>query len=469
MSLSKLYSDIVAKAAVDHDSPEIQDITSAMDELLHRLFSDEITGDHKELGFRVSLKLRCSSIQPCGSMTEKTSLWKSARRQGGERTYIEYDNLVVIDGVDSAIKIMPGDCQGCRMLRIGDHTLDCKLFVFSFLDAMYSRINNQCSCHDDSVGRHFENDRRDNRAHDCDLPIILYCRKHQNKCRDSRNDRPCSYCRIDRATGYLHIAKVADFNRENVKYSEHCSLVVYWTSHTGSLMAPNINTLELTERIKRLVIRVDILPAFVIPGNKDDVQSDLQRFAIPKICPRYDESTFMVSFCRYEWNAIHNAALEKHRQTFSIIKFLYGQFSYWTETDSYLKSYHAKVAFITHCETCTDDGEDCTRCLTDILQSLVEAYTSGSLDLPKFHALNTLNFKYIYDYDITYTHQLCISAMLSVVSELKNLAGDKQCNSQYRLRYVVDLIKRTCLAILEGKLCINETNGKPNFHRVCRR
>ena len=464
MSLSKLYSDIVAAAAVDHDSREIQDITSAMEELLNRLFSGVITLNDE--GYAKS-KFRRSSIQPCGSMAEKTSLWKSARRQGAERKYIEYDNLVLLDVIDDALEIMSGDCQGCRTLGCRKwHIGNFEYFVDLFLKAMYSRINDNCSCHDDSVDRHSENDSRDNRAHDCDLPIILYCRKHQNKCRDSRNDRPCSYCRIDRATGYLHIAKVADFNRENVKYSEDCSLVVYWTSHTGSLMAPNINTLELTERIKRLVIRVDILPAFVIPGNKDDVQSGLQRFAIPKICPRcrYNTSS-MVSYCRYEWNAIHNAASDKHRQTFSIIKFLYGQFSYWIETSRY-NSYHAKVAFINHCDACTDVGEDCTRCVIDILQSLVKAYTSRSLDLPRFHALKSLKYNYSDSYK--YILKLYLLSMISVVLELKNLADDKQCNSQYRLRHVVDLIKRTCLAMLDGKLRIEETHGKPKYHRVCR-
>ena len=440
MSLSKLCSDIIDKAAVDHGNREIKDITSALEILLKRLFSDEITVDYEELGFRRTLKFRCSSILPCGSMAEKTSLWKYTRRQGGERKYIEYDNLVLLDDVESGNKIRPGDedCQGCSTLYIVDYDS----FLDAFLDTMFSRIHTKCSCHDEPNDTCSDN--------------------------DSRDSRPCDYCRVDRRTGYLHIAKVADFNRRNVKYSEDCSLVVYWTSHTGSLMAPNIDTLQLTERIDRLVIRVDILPAFVIPGNRDDDESGLRRFVIPKDCPRCRYRGFMVSYCRYEWKAIHNAS-SMHKQAYSMLKFLYGQFSYWTETD-YLKSYHAKIAFITHCETCTDDRMDCTRCVTDILQSLVEAYTSESLNLPKFHGLRSLELMGRFSIPIdTYAidiSKLYILSMISVVSQLKNLAEDKQCNAQYRLRPVVDLIKRKCLALLDGKPDMQETHGKNLFHRV---
>ena len=440
MSLSKLCSDIIDKAAVDHGNREIKDITSALEILLKRLFSDEITVDYLELGFRRTLKFRCSSILPCGSMAEKTSLWKSTRRQGGERKYIEYDNLVLLDD----IKIRPGDedCQGCSTLYIGKHKVHYDSFLMAFLDTMFSRIDTKCSCHAEPNDTCSDN--------------------------DSRDSRPCDYCRVDRGTGYLHIAKVADFNRRNVKLSEHCSLVVYWTSHTGSLMAPNINTLELTEIIKRLVIRVDILPAlkFVIPGNRDDDESGLQRFVIPKTCPSCGVGLkrLMVSYCRYEWKAIHTDASSMHKQAYSMLKFLYGQFSYWTETDYYIKSYHAKIAFITHCETCTDDREDCTRCVINILQSLVEAYTSRSLNLPKFHGLRSLRLDY-HDHN-KYISKLYILSMISVVSQLKNLAVDNQCNPQYRLRPVVDLIKRKCLELLDGKLDLQETHGKSLIHRV---
>ena len=439
MSLSKLYCDIIAKATVDHSNPEIEDIKSAVEELLNRLVSGHIyMDDDYDDGYDdlpSTLTFRCSYLQPCGSMAEETALWKSVRRQEQESHFIEFDFLVVLDNQRHVVNIGPGDCQGCMKIYIGNYAVAYNRFADAFLTALYSRINAMCNCHVDSNATSSENDYHDS--------------------------RPCDQCRVDRTTGYLQIAKVAHLTPRNVKESEHCSLVLYWTNHTDSLLAPNIDTLHLTERIKRLVIRVDILPAFEITGNGDGDQSEIKRFIIPKECPRCGRYTFMVSFSMYEWNAIHNIASKKHKQSYKIIKFLYGQFIYWTEVDEYLNSYHAKVAFLTHCQTCTDEEEDCTRCVTEILQSLVEAYTSRYIELPEFHALKS---KWIgYNDRQGYNFKLCISSLLSVVSDLNSLAGNTQCNTQYRPCHVVDLIKRTCRELLDGKLDIEDIHGKFKF------
>ena len=372
MSVSKLCSDIVAKMAVDHGNREIQDITSALEELLKKLVTS-------------------SSLMLCGSMAEKTALWKFAQRQGVQRQFIEYDYLV-FRVVNNELQMKLRGCRGCRELHDGNIKLYNKDFFESFLADLYLTINTSC--------------------------------------------------RVKRDTGYLHIATVPHLNQSNVKYSEDCQLVVYWTSNTGTLMAPNIDTLQLTEKIERLVIRVDILPALVI---SEEIQPGLKLYVIPKRCPRC-RSNFMVSYCMYEWNAIHNNS-RKHIQAYSVIKFLYGQFSYWAESVKFHKSYHAKVAIIKHCETCNDE-KDCTECVTDILQSLVKVYTSESLKLPKFHVLGSLN---VGNADwAQYGFKLYIVSMKSVVSELKSLANDKQCSLQCRLRHVVDLIKRRCLELLDG-------------------
>ena len=475
MSLSKLYCDIVAMVAVDHSNPEIRDIKSAVEELVNRLVSGEINMDYKDYVFyiesRSTLTFRCSYLQPCGSMAEETALWKSVRRQGRESHFIEFDFLVVLDNQRHVVNIGPGKCQGCRKIYIGDRAVFYPDFAESFLTALYSRINTMCNCRVDSNVTSLENDNHDSRPCNYD-PSVLYCRIHGNKCNchresnvtslenDNHDSRPCDQCRVDRKTGYLQIAKVADLDPYDVKRSEHCSLVLYWTNHTDSLLAPNNGTLQLTERIKRLVIRVDILPAFEIPGNGDGDQSEIKQFIIPKGCPRCkDDFTFMVSYSMYEGNAIHNIVSKKHKQSYKIIKFLYGQFIYWTEVDWYLKSYHAKVAFLTHCQTCTDEEKDCSRCVTEILQSLVESYTSESIELPEFHALKSI----MVPYTDTYNFKLFISSLLSVLSDLNSLADNKQCNTQYRPCHVVDLIKWKCLELLDGKLDIEDRHGKFKF------
>ena len=362
----------------------------------------------------------------------RRQLYGSVRRQGRESQFIEFDFLVVLDNQRHVVNIRPGNCQGCRKIYIGDHAVDYEWFADAFLTALYSRINTMCNCRVESNVTSLENDNHDS--------------------------RPCDQCRVDRTTGYLQIAKVAHLTPRNVKESEHCSIVLFWTSHTDSLLAPNIDTLQLSERIKRLAIRVDILPAFDITGNGDGDQSEIKRFIIPKGCPEcVMYNTFMVSYSMYEGNAIHNKASKRHKQSYKIIKFLYGQFIYWTELDKYLNSYHAKVAFLKHCQTCTDEEEDCTRCVTEILQSLVETYKSGFLKLPEFHALKLSR---LID---TYCFELCISSLLSVVSDLNSLADNTQCNTQYRPCHVVNLIKRKCLEIMDGKLDIEDRHGKVKF------
>ena len=440
MSLSKLYGNIVAKAAVDHSNPEIEDIKSAVEELLNRLVSGDINIDYRDNYFRSTFKFRCSYLQPCGSMAEETALWKCVKRQGRESQFIEFDFLVVLDNQRHVVNIRPGDCQGCRKIYIGNYAVAYNRFADAFLTALYKRINTMCNCREVSNVTSSENDNHDSRS--------------------------CDQCRVDRTTGYLQIAKVADLTKNGVKRSEHCSLVLYWTNHNDSLLAPNIDTLQLKERIKRLVIRVDILPVFEILGNGDGDQTEIKRFIIPKGCPRcYTSYRFMVSYSMFEGNAIHNIVSKKHKQSYKIIKFLYGQFIYWTEEDQYLNSYHAKVAFLTHCQTCTDEEEDCTRCVTEILQSLVESYTSEYLELPEFHALESIQIDHNNDRH-RYSSKLCISSLLSVVSDLYSLADNTQCNTQYRPCHVVDLIKRKCLELLDGKLDIEDRHGKVKFQSM---
>ena len=440
MSLSKLYNDIVAKAKVNRSSREIEDISSAVEEMLERLVSGEIEMIIQTL----TLKFHKVDLEPCGSMAEHTSLWKSTRRQFRQRTFLEYDYLAVLQNEDKVVKIRGGGCQGCRRIYIGGRGLvarnrrlfggDKKLGSIdikgAFLAALYSRIHSRCSCCVDPDDTSSEDDRH--------------------------NSRPCTECTVVRDTGYLQIAKIPGFNRKNVQDSEHCTIVFHWTSRTDSLLAPNVETLQPTEKIKRLVVRVDLLPAFEFPSNRDGDQCGIKRFIIAKRCPRNGIGHFMVSYCMHELNAIKQVS-DQHRQSYIIIKFLYGQFIYWTGVDKYINSYHAKVAFLTHCQTCTDEQKDCTTCITEILQSLVEAYGSMSLRLPEFHPMENL---WAGEGDWP-AMQIPILSLIHVLSQLKSHIENYQCNSQYRPSHTVWLIKRTCRMFCEqGRPGIIDVDGK---------
>ena len=494
MSLSKLYDDIVAKAKVNRSSREITDISSAVEEMLTRLISGEIEINYDDHFQKQTLKFHKVDLEPCGSMTEHTSLWKSTRRQFRQNTFLEYDYLAILQNEDNVVKIERGGRPGCREIYTGDERLwpgDEEVragdFNEAFLDALYSRIHSRCSCCVDPGDTSSEDDRHDSIQCVNATPTVLYCRIHGSRCsccvdpddtssEDDRHDsRPCTECTVVRDTGYLQIAKIPDISRLNVKHSEHCSLVFYWTSRTNSLLAPNVETLQSTEKIKRLVIRVDLLPAFESLRNRDGDQCGIKRFIIAKRCPHcIGIGHFMVSYCMHEMNAIKHVS-DQHRQSYIIIKFLYGQFIYWTGVETYSNSYHAKVAFLTHCQTCTDEQKDCTTCITEILQSLVEAYRSESLILPEFHPVENLTTEgyadghrnlrfYSFDDDDRTAFQIPIFALLHVLSQLKSLNVNHQCNSQYRPSHVVGLIKRTCRMLCEqGRPGIVDVDGKsPN-------
>ena len=562
MSLSKLYDDIVTKANVNHSSREIEDICSAVEEMLERLVSGGIEIYHYEPSFRKV------DLQPCGGMAEQTSLWKKTRRQFRQNTFLEFDylavlqnedkvavlqnednvvvlqnednvavlqnednvavlqnedkvavlqnedkvavlqnedkvavlqnednvvvlqnednvavlqnednvavlqnednvavlqnevnvavlqnednwvvlqnednvevlqnednvavlqnedNVAVLQNEDNVVEIKGGGCQGCRGIYIGDRILSARYFNRVFLEELYSQIHSRCSCCVDPDDTTSEDDRHDS--------------------------RPCTECTVVKDAGYLQIAKIPDVSQRNVKHSETCSIVFYWTSQTDSLLAPMVETLQPTEKIKRLVIRVDLLPAFEFSSNRDGDQCGIKRFIIAKRCPYCIGLTRnMVSYCMHELNAISHVS-DQHRQSYIIIKFLYGQFIYWTGVDWCINNYHAKVAFLTHCQTCTDERKDCTTCITEILQSLVEAYRSKSLRLPEFHPMENLRFDRFGDDDMT-SFQIPILSLLHVLSQLKSPNENHQCNSQYRPSHVVGLIKRTNRMLCEQR------------------
>ena len=370
-------------------------------------------------GYKTTVKFREASLQPCGSMAEKTSLWKSIRRQDKENKFIEYDFLAVLNA-DNVVVITRGGNRCCRRIYSENKILHSIFFRDYFLSALYARIDSMCSCRVDLEDTMLEADRRD--------PILC-----------------AQCCTVVMNTGYLQIAKIPYISPDNVKAHEDCNIVFYWTS----LLAPNVESLELTEKIKRLVIRVDILPAFEVPENRDGDEARIKLFVIAKTCSNCGmRDCFMVSYCMHELNAIRHVS-EKHKQSYIIIKFLYGQFIYWTGAEEGLNTYYAKVAFIKHCQTCTDDQKDCTTCISEILQSLIVAYTSQFLDLPEFHPVKSLMFRRYDDTDMHYV-QIPILSLLHVLPKHKSHSENTQCNSQYRPCHVVGLIKRTCRILLEG-------------------
>ena len=64
--LNKLFEEVITKVSIDYASEEIQDIQTAVQSLLQRIV-DRVN----ERGM-----FKICRIQPCGSMAERTALWK---------------------------------------------------------------------------------------------------------------------------------------------------------------------------------------------------------------------------------------------------------------------------------------------------------------------------------------------------------------------------------------------------------
>ena len=236
MALDRLLPEILTNIAVDILSPEIRDITSALEELLKRFFDS--------LGRRYS-KFKVSNIQQCGSMAEGTALWKSVTRSNGrESKFIEYDYIAVMENSDNLLR-MRGTCRGCKDIysHLNRQTYSYLEFEAEFLSRLYSTITSLCSCHNANSE-----------------PV-------RSQSVERTTPRSCEYCKTVRNTGSLRLAAPGAAYR-TVKDCEHCSLVFYWDSNTSCLLAPDIDTLRLTEKMSRLVIRVDLLPAIAIHGHQ---------------------------------------------------------------------------------------------------------------------------------------------------------------------------------------------------------
>ena len=114
-TLHAFFDAVLANTAIDFDSPEVEDITAAVEELLDRYT--------RKLNESNDL-FQISHIQPCGSMVEKTAVWRSVRRVENssymDEKYFEFDFLAVLEKSDEiSLKEV---CPGCWTVDYRDET-----------------------------------------------------------------------------------------------------------------------------------------------------------------------------------------------------------------------------------------------------------------------------------------------------------------------------------------------------------
>ena len=332
------YENILRNAPLDFNNKEIQDIQTAVRQMLERVTVQMNT--EPESPFKISY------IQPCGSMEEKSSILKSRSYDyNGVRLtkYIEFDYLAIIDQPDDVR--LEGSCPGCHFgqksilkqddeFPLGD---DAEVVFHMQLGISTASLCSCFSLDEDAIS--FE-------------PA-------------NPNINGCSSCTVTMDTGCLTVMpKVLNCHLSG------CSLILLWTSYVSSLSDFDCNdTLQTTKQIKYLPIHIDFIPACKINGQQINGSNPL--FLVPKRCS-FCMYRCRLSDCLGEIEYFLNSVSEKHRKTYLIIKFI-------SQIFVLPPKYHLKIILFQHCKICSDTSEDYTTCVLSILRELVQSYENGVL------------------------------------------------------------------------------------------
>lgn len=395
MSLQKFFDDIVTNAAIDYGSDEIQDICCAVGELVRRYAEN-----FKEQG----LPFKILRIQPCGSMVEKTGMWKTkmtrVEDKGPFKTdeytpYLEFDYLAVFEK-SRDMTITAGRCSGCKTVngslgvnfyndlkRSGkidleeyDKKFDKEVLRNSpgainkmFKDSLRTSIVSLCGCF------HLEKYKPE-----------LFISNTYSVVNTSTDGLPnkCDNCTIYKKSGYLQL--------ESMGYPVNCSFMLNWTSKTKNLFAPRFSSLIKSKQIDKISIHVDLLPAIelvkTIPGA---LTLEHDYFIVAKRCSlnRYNIRNWRTSYCLNEIDMSLTKTSIGHRNCQMVIKYLFEQLNLRFDVSPWLNGYHGKTAILSHSRTCLRKDGKYKTCVIAIIKDLFNAYYNSNLK-PHFGTGNLL-------------------------------------------------------------------------------
>ena len=373
--LNSFFEDILKKSSVDYSCNEIEDIQTAVLEMMER-----IAVKINERGL-----FNISRIEPCGSMAEKEALWKTRlipeyNVKGEEyEKYLEFDFLAVLVKTDD-IKMLMQDCKGCKevhgsllnntllqkygyteMLRsfkgkdVDINNVDINIPFFinrMFKREVHASILSLCNCLT-IQGGFYDNCFKD-------LPDSAYTRKFDHL------SAGCTECSISRASGTLEIAPGPYGERD-------CTLTLQWESKYSSLFAPFGYDINQTQSMERFLIHIDFIAALETKQEApplDKQAADPKCFIVSKRCKmcsgKFDNNTWRISGCIEEIRAIKNEFSMKHKKCYKILKYIFQK--------GMVNNYTMKTVVLHHHTTCTDTSEDMVACVTTILQEICDAY-----------------------------------------------------------------------------------------------
>ena len=373
IKLNGIFEEANRRASLDYSNQEILDIQVAVHTMLERI----ATRINERGVFKIS------RIKPCGSMAEKTTVWKYSKKTG-ER-YTEFDFLAVIEYPPEIIRPVGGcrQCVGVIKMPVHGNTLNAHRSIFLeknnmvmfdllFVKELNTCFGSACDC--------FFVEYDDNNVY----PSYSY--KTAEEC-DS--DYRCDKCVVEMPTGILgvnHSVSVGKHDKD-----ANCSLAFRWTSTANTLSVCGKLLGEEAEHITSLSIHVDFLPALEI--LKDESVEDAREhdfFLVPKHCNgcRANEQ-WRKSNCMAEIKYIVHVMSEKHKKCFKIIKYFLSRF---LENFPYILNwYYVKTVALNHSRECLDSSEACAECVLKMLTELKLSYRTKSLN--SFHDVHVNMFQ----------------------------------------------------------------------------
>ena len=367
--LNTFFDVIVNNVGLDYRNAEVQDIQSAVLEMLNRTV--------KTLSERGIFNI--SRIQSVGGMAEKTSLWKSNPSKiwnvdTKRLRYIEFDFLAVIDKTSH----IDDQCSGCVCVD-GKVVSEDILRKYGYVDGKVGGgdIYNTADTTDDM----FKAELNSSVVSSCGcFRLMKGVPEHSPglpsyysfvSTSSSQNLSGCDRCTVTMPTGHLQIATSITNHTDHTKPSDSdpssaaCSLVFMWISYANSLFAPDEETLQNIHLCNQLPIFVDFLPAIEQFTISDDW--DLQHFGflVPKHCSPC-QRTWRKSACLAELDTINNLSTT-HRKFYIVFKYL-------LSLVCPVNGYHLKTAILNHNATCNDSSGNSAMCVKTVLLELQHAY-----------------------------------------------------------------------------------------------
>ena len=399
---SDSFCELVANnATVDFDSEVTKDIRESVFELLERAVV-KLT----ERGL-----FRVDRIQPCGSMAEKTSLWKTHREKKltGDLEaclkYLEFDFLAVLEkarnytpceqeliglsNLKSFIKKIgkasdDRRCSGC--MDVDYSPIDESLFSknsYTEEDVLKWKQSRGMADHS-RVNELFSRELFSSIASLCNcLTVKTDDNWYSYSFQPTKGTRKnCNKCCVFKNTGYLEVSTSVTIKGKYIlTLPENCSIVFLWNCPNSPLQAPNDKTLEKTIQITCLPIYVDFLPAFEVTdpeiccnsqGAKQSAANPL--FIVPKHCSSGCLGSWRVSNCLAEIDMFTIYISSNHKRCFLVLKYMNEKFLFGS-------GYHLKTVVLNHTKSksCSAESENFRKCIFTILEDLLMSYESGVL------------------------------------------------------------------------------------------